>query len=184
MRILLVATHPDDAMAVEQALTSVGHTIATCHDDHGGPCRGVDHLEECPLESSVDLAVIARSPQSHHGLDEMGAVCAARHRVGVVELDPSRAADTSLYDLADAAEARLCSEYEASVTATLRETSPMTPLSVTVRRHDRDICVRLELDVRATPLEMTALADRARAGVRRHDRFARTIDVSVVHGAC
>jgi hypothetical protein len=171
-------------MAVEQALTSVGHTIATCHDDHGGPCRGVDHLEECPLESSVDLAVIARSPQSHHGLDEMGAVCAARHRVGVVELDPSRAADTSLYDLADAAEARLCSEYEASVTATLRETSPMTPLSVTVRRHDRDIRVRLELDVRATPLEMTALADRARAGVRRHDRFARTIDVSVVHGAC
>jgi hypothetical protein len=184
MKILLVANHPDDAMAVEQALTSVGHTIATCHDDHGGPCRGVDHLEECPLESSVDLTVIARSPETPRGLDEIGAVCAARHRVGVVELDPSRVADTSLYDLADAAEARLCSEYEASVTATLRETSPLTPLGVTVRRHDRDVRVRLELDVRVTPLEMTALADRARAGVRRYDRFARTIDVSVVHGAC
>jgi hypothetical protein len=184
MKILLVANHPDDAMAVEQALTSVGHTIATCHDDHGGPCRGVDHLEECPLESSVDLAVIARSPETPRGLDEIGAVCAARHRVGVVELDPRNAADSSLYDLADAAEARLCREYEASVATTLRETSPLTPLGVTVRRHDRDVRVRLELDVRVTPLEMTALADRARAGVRRYDRFARTIDVSVVHGAC
>jgi hypothetical protein len=129
------------------------------------------------------LAVIARSAGSRRGIDEMGAVCAARHRVGVVELDPSSPADSSLYDLADAAESRMCREYEAIITATVRETSPVAPLAVTVKRHDHDIRVQLDLGFEATPLEVTALADRARAGVRRHDRFARTIDVSVVHGA-
>ena len=184
MKILLVANHPDDALAVEQALTSVGHTVATCNDDHGGPCRGVAHLEECPLDSSVDLAVIARSPEMRRGIEEMGSVCAARQRVGVVELDPTSPADHSLYDLADAAEARICREYEATVEDMVRQTSPDAPFSVTVKRHDRDVHVRLDLGFKASPLGPTALAARARAGVRRHDRFARVIDVSVVQGAC
>jgi len=42
------------------------------------------------------------------------------------------------------------------------------------------VLVNCRLDV----LTVSAVADRARAGVRRHDRFAQVIDVAVVQGAC
>lgn len=183
MKILLVANHPDDARSVESALTEAGHSITTCTDDAGGPCRGVSQLDSCPLESSVDVAVVARSPHSHRGLEEMGAICAARHRVGVVEIDASCPDDTSIYDLADAAERAICHDYERTVMATLRETMPDDFLDVRVRRHDRDVQVVVTVPADKNALEITAIADRARAGVRRHDHFAQVIDVSVRRSA-
>ena len=183
MKILLVANHPDDARSVESALTEAGHTITTCTDAQGGPCRGVSQLDSCPLESSVDVAVVARSPHSHRGLEEMGAICAARHRVGVVEIDASCPDDQSIYDLSDAAERAICHDYERTVVATLREVMPDDFLDVQVRRHDRDVHVWVTVAPSATSLEITAVADRARAGVRRHDHFAQVIDVSVRRGA-
>lgn len=181
MKILLVANHPDDAQAVEHALVAEGHSVATCHDERGGPCRGVSSPESCPLETSVDLTVIARSPEQHRGIDEMGAICAARHRIGVVEIDPNAPSEVPLYELADAAEDRICREYERSVLDTIREIQPDLPLQVSVRRHDRDVRVRIQLQTDAGTLETTAIADRARAGVRRHDRFAQVIDIALVH---
>ena len=89
MRILLVATRPEDATAVESTLLGEGHTVTTCFDSNGGPCRGTEHAELCPLESSVDLAVIARGQGVEPGLLEMGATCAVQHRVGVVAIDPA-----------------------------------------------------------------------------------------------
>lgn len=180
MKILLVADHPDDARAVEAALTGDGHSVATCNDRFGGPCRGVAHFDDCPLESSVDLAVVARSPHGRRGIEEMGSVCAARHRVGVVEIDPSVPDDRSIYDLADAAEREICVGYESTVGAALRELLDHQQFEVQVMRHDRDVHVRVKLGFEASTVMVGAIADRARAGVRRHDRFAQVIDVSVV----
>jgi hypothetical protein len=183
MKILLVANHPDDARSVESALTEAGHSITTCNDDQGGPCRGVSQLDSCPLESSVDVAVVARSPHSHRGLEEMGAICAARHRIGVVEIDASCPSDQSIYDLSDAAERAICHDYERTIMSTLREAMPDDFLEVEVRRHDRDVQVLVTVAPGATTHEITAVADRARAGVRRHDHFAQRIDVSVRRSA-
>ncbi|MFN8020313.1 MAG: response regulator [Acidimicrobiales bacterium] len=184
MKILLVADHPDDARAVEAALTGDGHTVTTCNDRFGGPCRGVAHLDDCPLESSVDLAVVARSPHGRRGIEEMGSVCAARHRVGVVEIDPSVPDDRSIYDLADAAEHEICLGYAKSVDETVRELLVEQPFEVQVGRHDRDVHVKVQLGFAATPVTVSAVADRARAGVRHHDRFAQVIDVSVRQSYC
>ena len=129
MKILLVADHPDDARTVEASLLGDGHSVTTCNDRSGGPCRGVEHLDDCPLESSVDLAVVARSPHGRRGIEEMGSVCAARHRVGVVEIDPSVPDDRSIYDLADAAEHDICRGYTATVerrSANRSATNPST----------------------------------------------------------
>jgi hypothetical protein len=52
---------------------------------------------------------------------------------------------------------------------------------VQVERHDRDVHVRVKLGFDASAVTVSAIADRARAGVRRHDRFAQVIDVSVQH---
>ncbi|MEN9504366.1 MAG: hypothetical protein RI958_292 [Actinomycetota bacterium] len=180
MKIMLVANHPDDALALERALVDEGHSVATCHDDQGAPCRGVAQPDSCPLESSVDLTVIARASGQPRGLDEIGAVCSARHRIGVVEIDPGAPSDLALYELADAAEELICRDYERSVTDTIREIQPDLSMQVAVRRHDRDVRVRVVLRTAAGPLEITAIADRARSGVRRHDRFAQIIDVAVL----
>ncbi len=155
MKILLVADHTDDARVVRASLTGDGHTVTTCNDRSGGPCRGVEHLDDCPLESSVDLAVVARSPHGRRGIEEMGSVCAARHRI--------------------------CRGYAARVATSIHELLQEQSFDVRISRHDRDVHVWIALGFAASPTTVGAVADRARAGVRRHDRFAQVIDVSVQH---
>jgi hypothetical protein len=90
MRILMLESHAgvgDDAVAM---LTEVGHTIERCEaGDRRFPCRGLAGEDVCPLDEYVDVAVLAQEP----GVDylEHGAVCAARERVPVVEIEPAHA---------------------------------------------------------------------------------------------
>jgi hypothetical protein len=115
----------------------------------------------------------------------MGATCAVHHRVGVVEIDPADPPLESLYDLADAAEAAVVAEYEQSVRDLIHRALPAgTVPAVVVTRRDQDVHVSVLVDRRLDALTVSAVADRARAGVRRHDRFAKVIDVAVVQGAC
>ena len=180
MKILLVARQAADAGEVHAALVGEGHTVVTCTDGDGAPCRGVSHFDDCPLESAVDIAVLTPSPNATRSLEEMGSICAARHRVGVIEIDMTQPGDRSIYDLADDAETAICATYADRVTEMLREAFPSGQFDVAVNRCDRDVRVRVTLGFTATPIMITAIADRARAGVRRHDRFATVIDVSVV----
>lgn len=181
MRILLVASRPQDAQAVEASLLEHGHTVTSCADSNGGVCRGLVDHEACPLETSVDVAVVARAEGVEPSLAEMGAVCAARHRIGVVQLDPSDVRTDTLYQLADAAELDVCSAYQAAVRARLVPALPadLDPV-INVSRRDLDVEVSLLLDRQVDQLTVAALADRARAGVRGYDPHARVIDVSVV----
>ena len=187
MRILLVASRPNDATSIEATLLDDGHTVTTCTDGSGGPCRGLHDFDECPLEASVDVAVVARAvgADDERTLAEMGAVCAVRHRVGVIEMDPERPSGRSLYDMADEAERAQCELYETTIASMI---DPMLPTGVSatvkVARLDRDVRVSVLLRGRTDALQNAAIADRARAGVRRHDRFARVIDVTVVQSAC
>lgn len=186
MRILLLASRPEDADAVEASLLDDGHTVASCRDADGGPCRGLhhhglEHHEGCPLETSVDVAVIARGRGTEATLDEMGAFCAARHRVGVIRVDPADPRTDSLYELADAAERSVCAAYEASVRLYLARALPEAPEPiVSVTRHDADVQVSLLLDCQVDQFLTGALADRARVAVRDYDPYARVIDIVVV----
>ncbi len=179
MRILLVADDTDDSVAVQTALSAQGHEVASCNDEFGGPCRGLDHLQDCPLEKPVDLAVIARSGNTRRSIAEMGAVCASRHRVGVIEIDPMQMEDDAIEDLAATAERAVCHEYERQIIRELGD-----GVYVTVHRRQGMVMVTLTVapargaDLSATA--MAALADKARDATRRHDRFARSIDVSVI----
>jgi hypothetical protein len=68
-------------------LTERGHEVVRCFGpDDTHLCRGVALHEECPVDSqSVDVAVLVREPGREPLLREMGAVCAIRHRIPVVE---------------------------------------------------------------------------------------------------
>jgi hypothetical protein len=76
-------------------LMGAGHTIVRCATtDQRAPCRGLEPGGGCPLDEYVDVAVLV--PERGTDRIEHGAVCAARSRVPVVEVDsPDAAARTS-----------------------------------------------------------------------------------------
>ena len=88
MRLLLIESTPGNATEIGAHLLADGHEVVHCADEHG-PCRGTTHHMDCPVEHHLDLAIVARDPDAPRTLDEMGSVCAARHRVPLMEIDPS-----------------------------------------------------------------------------------------------
>ena len=93
MRVLLVESTPGTATEVKDWLESHGHTTMTCFDPPVTfGCRSVARREDCPLEWTVDVTMLVRDLDGQgHTLTEMGAVCAMRHRVPVVEItEPHR----------------------------------------------------------------------------------------------
>jgi hypothetical protein len=87
MRVLLVDGDHREGDIVASQLDERGHDVVRCFgpdDDH--LCRGVALRQECPVDSgSVDVALLVRSESGPPLLREMGAVCALRHRIPVVE---------------------------------------------------------------------------------------------------
>ena len=183
MKILVVADDIADAENLEAMLLSDGHEVTSCRDEFGGPCRGLDHIEACPLERRVDLAVIARSANTRRGLGEMGALCAERRRVGVVEIDPSQPADESIAAMHARAERGVCHAHERAIIHELESAGAGDGAFVGVSRTGGVVRVTVLLDrVRWAATDDAALArlsDRVGAAARRFDRFAPTIDVVV-----
>ena len=86
MRVLLLESHPGVANAALARMTEACYTIVRCDTaDRRSPCRGLAAGGECPLDEHVDVAVLVQEIGTCHV--EHGAVCAARSRVPVVELD-------------------------------------------------------------------------------------------------
>jgi hypothetical protein len=82
----MLESHPGVANVAVTQLTDAGHTIVRCDTaDRRYPCRGLAAGGECPLDEHVDVAVLAQELGTIHV--EHGAVCAARSRVPVVEVD-------------------------------------------------------------------------------------------------
>ena len=86
MRVLMLESHPGVAHAAVTRLTEAGYTIVRCDTaDRRYPCRGLEAGGECPLDEHVDVAVLVQEIGVHHL--EHGAVCAARSRVPVLQVD-------------------------------------------------------------------------------------------------
>lgn len=179
MKVLLVESSPNQSSDLSEQLVSEGHEVVRCADDHGGPCRGVDHHAECPLEQGVDLAILTREPKSPQTLTEMGSICAQRHRVPLVVVDPAQLFDElPSVSVASALANRV---VESAYAAAVRRELENLPIVVDVRHLVDRVIVNLQLpSSQDTPAARSAAADRARFAVRTHDPFVKTIDVSIV----
>jgi hypothetical protein len=92
MRVLMLESHVGVAAATVARLTEAGCTIVRCDTaDRRYPCRGLAAGGECPLDEHVDVAVLVQEIGTDHV--EHGAVCAARNRVPVVEVDGADGAE-------------------------------------------------------------------------------------------
>lgn len=179
MKVLLIESSPSHGDELREQLAAEGHEVLHCADERGGPCRGDDDHSECPLEQNVDLAILTREPESPHTLDEMGSICAKRHRVPLVVVDPTQLADElPSVSVAGAVANRV---VESAYAAAVQRELAHLPTVVEVRRLADNIVVHVQLPAsQNTPAARSAAADRARFAIRTHDPFVQSIDVSVV----
>lgn len=179
MKLLLIESTPGNATAIESDLVADGHDVISCHDEHGFPCRGAAHHRDCPMEHHIDMAIVAREPNSPHTLAEMGSVCATIHRVPLVEVDPNDVADDMPNVLV--ATALATRRVEAGYATAIRHELGHVAAIVDVRREPNRIHVTVQVpESQAGPQRLAAVADRARHAVREHDPFVSGIDVAVV----
>ena len=180
MKLLLIESTPGNAHEIGADLIAEGHEVVTCADEHGGPCRGISQHAECPMEHHIDLTIVAREHGSAHTLDEMGSVCAMRHRVPMVEVDPRQVADElPSVKVANAVAKRA---IEAGYATAVRHELGHLPALVDVERTPGRIHVSVQVPASqgASSQQLSAVADRARHAVRAHDPYVSGIDVAVV----
>jgi hypothetical protein len=177
MRIMLVSSNEAIHDRLSDRWTRSGHEVVVCADETNEPCRGVAAPGECPLRAHVDLAVLVTPHSTASNLSDMGFVCARRHRVATVTIDPVLAAD-ELWQIeaeASAAQRRLEADDALAVHRHLPHAS-----AVTVRRRPRHIALAVEVSAHfADATARLAVADRVRQAVREHDAYVDVIDIVV-----
>lgn len=176
MRLLLIESTPGNAREIGAHLTADGHEVVSCADEHGGPCRGATHHIACPMEQHIDLTIVAREAGSTRTLAEMGSVCATRHRVPLMEVDPLQDGLPSVAVAQAVAGRAVAAGYATAV----RHELGHLPALVEVQRTPDRIHVSVQVPAsQHTPQALSAVADRARKAVREYDPFVQGIDVSV-----
>jgi hypothetical protein len=196
VKVLLVEQESGAAAAAQTELRAAGHEIIGCEAaDASAPCRGLEPIGECPLDSHpVDVAVVGRrgGPLAP---SERGALCAARHRIPVVIAGDGRHAVSfgpgthmAGADLVGACE-RASASGEAHMAAIRREllmSGVVTPADIdgqeaSVRIDVRREPNRLRLEVRTATDDprAAAIAKAAAEAIRRFDSHTKVIDVVV-----
>ena len=178
MKVLLLEAQPAIESTVARTLRDAGHELVRCDDElDGGPCRAVRCDADCPLNSPVGVAVLARESGTPHLLYEMGAVCAERHRVPVVRVDPNKFDD--VVELAVAGAAAGLDRLEARYAAAVRTALGADVLAVEASRAPDCVTVSVLAPMGIDWRHRTMLADRARRTIRAFDPFVAVIDIGV-----
>ncbi len=184
MRLMLVTGNDDVREQLRSRWSERGHDVVMCVDDGGGPCRGVREPRRCPLGQPVDLAVLVSRSASPTELAEMGAVCAQRHRVPMVTIDPVLAAD-ELWHVETETSAAV-HRVQAEDARAVQDRLPY-PVDVAVFRQPTRLAVEVRVpatdgaeSIHLAAKQRLALADQARAAIREHDPYVQVIDVNVV----
>lgn len=195
MRVLLVESCPGTSDDVRAQLTDGGHEIVECFDDHSPLCVGSDDGRRCPLGQPVDVAIAVRIPGDGAAkLHEMGAVCAIRHRVPLVEypgLDTSPFHGHSIPtsgDVLGALDDALAGGTSHAVAATnaLRQLPYLAggdpgAVFATSERQGRRVHITVHLPAALAAGDTSHAVTTVVRAVRAFDAHVPVIDVSVAH---
>jgi hypothetical protein len=178
MEVLLIESSPGVAISLQRRLARDGHEVITCNDSQGGPCRGIESDQSCPMERHIDVAILARQRSAAPSLNEMGSVCAMQHRVPLVTLYPGDEFGPGVSTEIAAAVARR--QVEAGYVAAVRRQLGHGVEDITVMREHQRIHVTITVGTSMSAQTIGRLVDRARQAVHEHDRHAPVVDISVV----
>jgi hypothetical protein len=195
MRVLLVESCEGAGEDVRRQLVAEGHEVVECFDAGQQLCVGSGSSAQCPFHDGVDAAVAVRIPgDATPNLHEMGAVCAIKHRVPLVEvpgLDTSPFAGRAVAasgDIVGAVEAVAAdaTAHADAATAALRRLPALADVDpeqvfATARRQGDRLMVTLHLPSGLPANQAAQATTWAARAVRDHDEFARIIDFSLAH---
>lgn len=195
MRVLLVESCPGTSDEVRAQLTEGGHEIVECFDDHSPLCVGIDDGRRCPLGQPVDVAISVRVPGDGAAkLHEMGAVCAMRHRVPLVEYQGDEAspfhgrAIPAAGDVLGAIDGALGGDSAHAVAATgaLRKLpylagADASAVYATAQRQAQRLQLTVHLPHGVDPANVSHAVNSVVRAVRDFDPYVPVIDVSVAH---
>jgi hypothetical protein len=200
--VLVIESRPRIAAVAVRALEAAGHRVHRCYDDPdaAGPCRGLASPPDCPVDGSVDVALVVRPGHSEAPAHfEEGVSCAVRAHVPVVELGADEAEPfrpwitTRVPEGGDVAEAcadaiaesftPVRAEVQGRIARLLRTYSiEMTDVAIRFEPRRGGLDVHLDLPVAVPRGVEQALAVRVLDALRGSGRTFGRVDVHV-HGA-
>jgi hypothetical protein len=197
VRVLMLESHDGVASGAEAEMTRAGHTIVRCSTpDRRFPCRVLSVAGDCPLDQYVDVAVVVQEIGSEQV--DLGALCALRGRVPLVEVDPTHSSQRCSSTLWTSVTGRdLMRECERAahdghahaqavkrrliahgVLAGAELEGPARTVAIGVERSAARLVLRIELDdlVRHRQADIIRAATQA---LREYDERAAVIDIAV-----
>ncbi|MFM8531051.1 MAG: hypothetical protein ACKOD2_15525 [Ilumatobacteraceae bacterium] len=181
---------PGNAREVTDWLQSAGHETLTCFDAPVGfGCRGVTNHDDCPLDEHTDAALLVRDLDgSGHTLTEMGAMCALRHRVPVVELVEPHNNQLDATMLSVLEDVHLRCENRDYVIAALEALArvpgiDVTNIEIAVTRTSGRVHAMVQAPADMDAQQVPMVVDWVGRALRNHDRYAKVIDVGFHRGA-
>ncbi|MFM7756408.1 MAG: hypothetical protein ACKO84_06590 [Actinomycetota bacterium] len=193
MRILLVDGDRSEGAVLAGQLGERGHDVVRCLPLEGNSvCVGAFDPTLCPVESlGCDVALVVREAAAIPGLREMGAVCAIRRHIPLVEVRPDgdspygrwstptgTAVVEAVEDFDSGARPGLVAAVEerlASLPAVIRLGRMPT---VAIRRQGTRLLMSLTLPPDATRADEESIVTLAVRALRELDPHALTADVT------
>ena len=172
MRILLVDGDKSEGVVLAGQLSERGHDVVRCFPLEGHAlCVGASDSSKCPVESlGCDVALVVRDAEVEPGLREMGAICAIRRHIPIIE---------AVEDFDTGARPGLVTAIEARL-ATLPAVIRLGQLpTIAVRHVGSRLLMNITLPPGATPAEEESIVTWAVRCLREQDPYALTADVSV-----
>ena len=200
MRVLVVGSVPVSAQSATDELEAAGHEVLRCHEEAGPafPCAALAEGRRCPLEGEpIDVVLDVHDARTMApSAYEDGVACAIRQHVPVVVVADGKHPYERWSTRHVSSEADVVWTCEAAAGSPLPEHSelasrvavesleragiPPRGASATVHRERGSLKVMLSLPpAHPEGLEQMVVA-RVITALRRHDRAARGVDVTIV----
>lgn len=194
MRILLVDGDRSEASVLAGQLGERGHEVVRCFPVEGNSlCVGVDHPESCPVESlGCDVALVVREPAGEATLREMGAICAVRRHIPLVEACPnsdspfsgwSTPTGTAVVEAVEDFDSGFRPGLVAAVESKLARIPAVERLgrvpTVAVRRKDSALQLSITLPAEASRIDEESIVTWAVRALREADPHSSSADVTI-----
>lgn len=197
MKILLIDGDRCEGAVLADEFRTRGHEVTRCFSDPtDGVCVGVHSPHECPVESlGCDVALVVRDAEQPPQLQEMGAVCAVRRHIPLIEayghaVSPfaewATPTGTAVVEAVEEHDSGLRPRLVEAVEHALADLPLIRRLgrlpTVAVRRHDDRLTVTIDMPEGLSAADEDAIVNWAVRAVRAHDPHTASADAVIRRG--
>ena len=194
MKILMIDSDRREGAVLADEFRTRGHEVVRCFPDPSdGMCVGVHSPHECPVESlGCDVALVVRDADRPPHLQEMGAVCAVRRHIPLIEAyghgdgpfaDWATPTGTAVIEAVEEHDSGLRPRLVEAVERALADLPLVTRLgrvpTVAVRKHDDRLSVSIDMPAGLSAADEDAIVTWAVRAVREHDPHTSTADAVI-----